>query len=54
MSMGFSSKNTEVGCHSFLQGGLPNPGMEPESPALGGEFFITEPAGKPHLTLITS
>ena len=25
----------------------PNPGIEPTSPALGGEFFITEPPGKP-------
>ena len=26
---------------------LPNPGMELTSPALAGEFFTTEPTGKP-------
>ena len=26
---------------------LPNPGVEPTSPALAGRFFITEPPGKP-------
>ena len=26
--------------------GLPRPGIEPMSPALEGEFFITEPPGK--------
>ena len=29
-------------------GGLPNPGIEPDSAALAGGFFTTEPAGKPH------
>ena len=28
-------------------GDLPNPGVEPESPALAGAFFTTEPPGKP-------
>ena len=28
-------------------GDLPNPGMEPISPALTGRFFTTEPPGKP-------
>ena len=28
------SKNTGVGCHALLQGGLPDPGMEPRSPTL--------------------
>ena len=28
-------------------GDLPNPGIKPESPALGGGFFTTEPPGKP-------
>ena len=35
---------------SFL-GALPNPGIEPASPALTGGFFITEPTGKPILSL---
>ena len=26
---------------------LPNPGIKPESPALAGGFFTTEPPGKP-------
>ena len=26
---------------------LPGPGIEPESPALAGRFFTTEPPGKP-------
>ena len=30
---------------SFL-GDLPNPGIEPASPALAGEFFTTEPPGE--------
>ena len=29
---------------------LPDPGIEPESPALTGKFFTTEPPGKPLLT----
>ena len=28
-------------------GYLPDPGIEPVPPALAGEFFITEPPGKP-------
>ena len=28
-------------------GDLPDPGIEPWSPALAGGFFTTEPAGKP-------
>ena len=28
-------------------GDLPNPGMEPMSPALTGEVFTTKPTGKP-------
>ena len=30
-------------------GDLPNPGIKPEFPALGGRFFTTEPPGKPIL-----
>ena len=32
---------------SFSRGGLSDPGMEPTSPALAGEFFTTEPPGEP-------
>jgi len=28
-------------------GDLPDPGIEPESPALAGGFFTIEPPGKP-------
>ena len=44
----FPGKNDRVGCHFLLQGGLPDPGIEPESPALTGGFFTTESPGKPH------
>ena len=33
-------------------GGLPDPGIKPESPALAGGFFTTEPPGKPRINLI--
>ena len=45
----FPGKNTRVGCHFLLQGTLPDSGIEPRSPALGGGFLITEPPGKPSL-----
>ena len=35
-----------MGCHFLLQGNLPDPGIEPASPALAGWFFTTEPPGK--------
>ena len=47
----FPGKNTGVGCHFLLQWmNLPDPGIEPTSPALAGEFFTTDPPGKsqPH------
>ena len=54
LSMGFSGKNTGVGCHFLLQGNFPNPGIKPASPwspALAGRFFFffltIEPPGKP-------
>ena len=30
-------------------GDLPNPGIQPTSPALAGRFFTTEPLGKPKI-----
>ena len=33
-------------------GDLPDPGIEPESPALAGRFFTTELLGKPHNGLL--
>ena len=43
-------KNTGVGCHSLLQGNLPNPEIESRSPALQADSLLPEPPGK--LTLI--
>ena len=43
-------KNTGVGCHFLLQGNLPDPRIELESPEsleLAGGFFTTEPSRKP-------
>ena len=40
-------KNSGVGCHFLLQGDLPDPGIEPASPAMAGGFFVAEPSGKP-------
>ena len=46
----FPGKNTGVGCHVLLQEiYLPDSGVKPTSPALAGEFFTTEPPGKPKL-----
>ena len=35
-------KNTAVGCHFLLQGNLPNPGIEPKSPALQADSLPIE------------
>ena len=37
--------------HSFLQGNLPGPGIEPVSPALQADSLPSEPPGKPYATL---
>ena len=45
-------KNTGVGSRSLLQGNLPNPGMEPRSPALQAHSLpLSEPPGKPSTQL---
>ena len=36
-------KNTGVGCQSFLQGNLPDPGIKPGSPALQVDSLPAEP-----------
>ena len=44
LSMGYSSKNSGVGCHFLPPGDLPDSGIEPvflTSPALAGRFFTT-------------
>ena len=35
-------KNAGVGCHFLLQGDIPNPGIEPESPAMQADSLPTE------------
>ena len=42
LSVGFSSKNTGVGCHSLLQGIFPTQGIESGSPALQVDSLPTE------------
>ena len=39
-------KNTGVGCHALLPEDLPNPGIEPGSPALQADSLLSEPPGK--------
>ena len=39
-------KNTGVGGHFLLQGNLPDPGIEPSSPALQADSLPFEPPGK--------
>ena len=51
LSMGFSRQEYFSGLPFPSPGDLPNPGIEPESPALAGEFFTAEPPGKPQLPL---
>ena len=46
----YPSKNAGGGLPFPPPGNLPNPSIEPMSPALAGRFFTTEPLGKP-LTL---
>ena len=46
-SMGFSRQEYQSGLPFPTPGDLPNPGIEPGSPTLAGEFFTTEPLGKP-------
>ena len=45
--MGFARKEYWSGLPLPPPGDLPNPGIEPVSPALAGEFFTPEPLGKP-------
>ena len=47
LSMGFPDQEYWSGLPFPSPGDLPDPGMEPTSPALTGGFFTTEPPGKP-------
>ena len=48
LSMEFSRQEYPSGLQFPSPGDLPDPGMEPMSPALAGVFFTTVPPGKPH------
>ena len=47
LPMGFPRQDYCSGLPCPSPGDLPDPGMEPASPALAGGFFTTEPPGKP-------
>ena len=52
LSMEFSKQEYWSGLPFPLPGDLPDPGIEPVSPALADGFFTTEPPGKPFFTLL--
>ena len=47
LSMGFSRQEYWSGLPFPSPWDLPDPGIEPASPALPGRFFTAEPPGKP-------
>ena len=47
LSMGFPRQEYWSGLPFSSPGDLPDPGTEPSSPALAGEFFTPEPLEKP-------
>ena len=47
LSMGFPTQEYCSGLPFPSPGDLPNPGIEPVSPALAGGFFTAEPSGNP-------
>ena len=47
LSMGFPKQEYWSGLPFPSPRDLPDPGIEPMSPALAGGFFTTEPPGKP-------
>ena len=51
LSMGFSRQEYWSGLPRPSPGDLPNPGIDPKSPALAGKFFTTEPPGKPFILI---
>ena len=44
-------KNPAVGYYALLQGGLPNPGIEPRSPTLQVDSLPSESPGKPKINI---
>ena len=56
LSMGFPRQEYRSGLPFPTAGDLPNPGIEPESPAfpaLAGGFFTSAPPGKPFVYTLT-
>ena len=53
LSMGLSKQERCSGLPFSSPGNLPDPGIEPTSPALAGRFFTTEPLGKPRTRIGT-
>ena len=51
LSMGFPRQEYWSGLPFASPGDLLDPRIEPESPALAGRFFTTEPPGKPQAPL---
>ena len=49
--MGFSKQEHWSGLPFPPPGGLPNPDIQPRSPALQADALTSEPPGKPHFTV---
>ena len=54
LSMGLPREGYWLGMPFLLSGALPDPGIEPTSPALAGGFFTTEPLRKPEPQFTTT
>ena len=51
-SMGFSRQESWSGLPFLSPGDLPNPGIDPGSPALQADTLTSEPPGKPYYTFL--
>ena len=51
-SMGFSRQEYWSGLPFPSPGDLPDPGIEPGSPALQADVLTSEPPGKPHILMV--
>ena len=51
LSMGFSREEYWSGLPFPPPGGLPDPGIEPRSSALRVDSLLSEPQGKPHVSI---
>ena len=52
LSMGFPRKEYWSGLPFPSPGDLPDPGIEPGSPALQADSLLSEPSGKPKMKLL--